>query len=78
MQIWTVTIINTQATPDAEPWTSSFTSSERAEAFKAAIESLAALYNIEDEIVVSVDSGIVDSLDYLYDFVDGYGPGKEN
>lgn len=78
MKIWTVTIINTQATPDAEPWTSSFASSEKAEAFKAAIESLAALYNIEDEIVVSVDSGIVDSLDYLYDFVDGYGPEKEN
>lgn len=78
MKIWTVTIINTQAVPDAEPWTSSFSTEEKAEAFKNTIDSLATLYNMSDCIYVSIDSGTMDSLYYLDDFIDGYGPGKEN
>ena len=78
MKIWTVTIINTLDVPNAEPWTSSFSTEEKAEAFKNAIDSLATLYNMSDSIYVSIDSGTMDSLYYLDDFIDGYGPGKEN
>lgn len=77
MKVWTVTIVNMQDIPDAEPWTASFSTYEKARAFRDAIDALCILYGISNTIYVSMDSGSIDDIRYISMFMEAYAPKEE-
>ena len=68
MKICTVTILE-RGDFDMEPWVTSFSSREKAEAFVEKAKEKLRQYGVEDEVSVTYDSGEVDDEMYL-DWID--------
>ncbi|MDL2206548.1 hypothetical protein LJC33_06550 [Eubacteriales bacterium OttesenSCG-928-N13] len=75
-KIWTVTIDHGYM--NAQPWTSSFSTEAAAMKFKAKAEKKIKAHNIDDFVSAVIDSGYLDSEEYLEWLDETYGNHQED